>query len=110
MEQWEIDLRAKLEKEYEDGCYQFQAGNIVFATGKGGAINIAVKFEKSKRDLLSLDAIEGGDGIIHQIPYDKDVVYKDHCVGNEKGTMVTDRDFCDALREIMYSKGGNYGK
>jgi len=110
MEHWEIDLRAKLEKEYEDGCYHFDNGNgFVFATGKGGAINVAVSWEKVKRGLLSLEPVKGGDGIIHQIPDSSNLSYKEHSVGNEKGTTVTEQDFVDAMREIMWGKGGNNG-
>lgn len=52
MEQWEIDLRAKLEVELKDGWYRFggeKEGDICFATGKGGAINFYVKWEKQLR-------------------------------------------------------------
>ena len=53
-EQWEIDLRAKLELELQDGYYQFggeKKGDLCFATGKQGAIEFYVKWEKTVRNI-----------------------------------------------------------
>lgn len=50
MEQWEIDLRAKLQKELVDGLFQVGTpGGIHLWTGKGGAIEIEVALQKEIR-------------------------------------------------------------
>ena len=47
MEQWEIDLRAKLENELPNGCYVIEGGDMVFATGKCGKIEFEVALRKA---------------------------------------------------------------
>lgn len=61
MEQWEIDLRQKLDKEVEHGCYQIGNDKWVYATGKLGYINYLVEAERLKR------GIESRLGLEHQI-------------------------------------------
>jgi len=49
MEQWEIDLRAKLEKELPEGFYQigpFGENGFIVHTGKKGKIEFDVQFAK----------------------------------------------------------------
>jgi len=50
MEQWEIKLRAKLDKELPNGCYPLQIGNKIHGyAGKGGEIEFRVALEKEVR-------------------------------------------------------------
>jgi len=49
MEQWEKELRAKLEKETPDGLYQIGDKDFVFATGKDGYINFQVEMVRATR-------------------------------------------------------------
>ncbi len=49
MEQWEIDLRRKLEEELPEGMYNIGAGSFVAYTGKGGKINAEVEFHRLVR-------------------------------------------------------------
>ncbi len=46
MEQWEIDLRARLEVELKEGSYDISGGNLIMFTGKQGYIEYRVKFQK----------------------------------------------------------------
>jgi hypothetical protein len=62
MEQWEIDLRSKLDKELPDGCYMISEGNFVVATGKGGKIEYEVALVKAANNY-----IETGEGIQREI-------------------------------------------
>jgi hypothetical protein len=48
MEQWEIDLRKKLEDELPHGSYHIPGPPDVF-TGKGGYIEFLVEFEREAR-------------------------------------------------------------
>ena len=60
MEQWEIDLRAKLDIQLRSGTYTFggqKEGDMVFATGKGGAINYFVLEERLKRESMGLEPL-----------------------------------------------------
>ena len=50
MEQWEIDLRAKLGEEIKDGGYQIGSGKWIVWTGKLGYINYLVEVQRSIRD------------------------------------------------------------
>lgn len=52
IEQWEIDLRAKLEKELLEGCYDVSGGNLVVYTGKQGKIDVEVAFQKEIRRFI----------------------------------------------------------
>ncbi len=53
MEQWEIDLRAKLQKELPDGLYEigFPGSKIQGWTGKGGKIDMEVALHKELRKM-----------------------------------------------------------
>lgn len=59
MEQWEIDERARLEKEVPHGCYVIGAGDnpedFTMMTGKGGYINFQIEMmrlvKESKSDV-----------------------------------------------------------
>lgn len=73
MEQWEIDLRSKLEQEVEDGYYTIKTDKFAFATGKGGYINYHVAFEKVLRNYT----INMGEGIESQINKSEKQYYKD---------------------------------
>lgn len=44
--QWEIDLRAKLEKELPDGHYQIGSGKLQAWTGKSGKIEFEVALQR----------------------------------------------------------------
>jgi len=50
MEQWEIDLRARLNKDIPDGAYQIGSGKWVAWTGKLGYITYLVEIERTLRD------------------------------------------------------------
>ena len=54
MEQWEIDLRERLDKELEDKMYQIGEGEFVVFTGKQGKIEFEVSLERSFRDMMNL--------------------------------------------------------
>jgi len=45
-EQWEIDLREKLDKELEDCPYEIEADGMIIVTGKSGYINFKVGLQK----------------------------------------------------------------
>lgn len=47
MEQWEIELREKLQRELPDGAYQIGGPGMIAHTGKGGAIDFRVALVKS---------------------------------------------------------------
>lgn len=49
MEQWEIDLRAKLQAELPDGGYDISAGDLRLFTGKGGKIEFEVELQREVR-------------------------------------------------------------
>jgi len=49
MEQWEVDLRAKLQAELPDGAYEFGGGGVKGFTGKGGYIEFEVAMRKEVR-------------------------------------------------------------
>lgn len=54
MEQWEIDKRAKLEKELPEGLYQIGGGYqgaLMYHTGKEGKINFEIALEKRIREI-----------------------------------------------------------
>lgn len=52
MEQWEVDLRARLEKELPDGYYELSGGEGGFCagTGKGGKIEFEVALVKAAKN------------------------------------------------------------
>ena len=53
MEQWEIDLRIKLQEELPDGLYDigFPGSKVQGWTGKGGKIEMEVAFQKEIRKM-----------------------------------------------------------
>lgn len=53
MEQWEIDLRAKLDLEVPDGAYDISTPGMVAWTGKGGYINYLVELQRYAQGLES---------------------------------------------------------
>ena len=53
MEQWEIKLREKLEKELPEGSYDIGTDNFVCITGKGGYINFRVALAKEVQKMNS---------------------------------------------------------
>jgi len=58
MEQWEIDLRAKLELEVENGYYQIGSNGWVVGTGKGGYINYQVALVKAAKEYVPNRGVE----------------------------------------------------
>ncbi len=55
MEQWEIELRDKLEKELPLGGYKIrELGGMVLWTGRGGKIELEVAFMNSVRNFLGM--------------------------------------------------------
>lgn len=54
MEQWEIDLRERLNKELEDKMYQIGEGEFVVFTGKQGKIEFEVSLERSFREMMGM--------------------------------------------------------
>lgn len=53
MEQWEIDLRKKLEEELPNGIYNIGTKDFVCHTGKQGKINFEVLLHKKITDYLT---------------------------------------------------------
>lgn len=53
MEQWEKDLRAKLEDEVEPGCYDMSGPGYTMMTGKGGYIDCIVELERAMRESIA---------------------------------------------------------
>ena len=53
MEDWEKELRAKLNEELEDKLYQVGEGEWVAFTGKQGYIDCEVEIERTFRQALS---------------------------------------------------------
>ena len=53
MEQWEIDLRKRLEEELEDGAYELKGGGFYAITGKQGKIESEVSFIKALKGIIS---------------------------------------------------------
>lgn len=49
LEQWEVDLRTKLEAELEDGCYAIGGPGFWAYTGKGGKIDFEVELRRELR-------------------------------------------------------------
>jgi len=49
MEQWEIDLRARLDGEVPHGSYQIGSGKWIAWTGKLGYINYLVELQRAIR-------------------------------------------------------------
>lgn len=47
MEQWEIDLRAKLEAELPEGAYEISGNKDIMLTGKQGRIEYEVALHKA---------------------------------------------------------------
>lgn len=90
MEQWEIDLRAKLETELELGMYNISYGNWVLYTGKDGKINCLIAEEKWRRELMSIE---------EQIkePAQKDKIYPSEC---------TEQDLKDIM-DLLIKKGND---
>lgn len=97
-EQWEVDLRAKLELELEDGYYRFggeKEGDLVFSTGKQGAIEFYISFERSIRSISY-----GVEPIIKECEEDK----------HDYLLPATEDDFIDIMNQLMKRKGRRYGK
>jgi hypothetical protein len=55
MEQWEIDLRDKLDKELENKMYEIREGEFVVFTGKQGKIEFEVSLERVFREMMGGD-------------------------------------------------------
>lgn len=53
IEQWEIDLRARLDEELSDGAYDISSPGLSLSTGKGGYIEYQVQLEKMYRKYSS---------------------------------------------------------
>ena len=53
MEEWEKELRARLNKELTDKLYQLGEGKWVVFTGKQGYIEVEVEVEKTLREALT---------------------------------------------------------
>jgi hypothetical protein len=64
MEQWEKDLRKKLELEVPQGCYKIGADNFICHTGKGGYIEYLVEIQRHIRKW------NVGQGLMEQIKED----------------------------------------
>lgn len=81
MEEWEIKLREKLEKEIPHGSYKIGLDPIVVYTGKGGYIDYLVAFERLGRKMEE-EFISPGNGIMDQIvgctSYKKDFTIEDY--------------------------------
>ena len=66
MEQWEIDLRARLDKEVPHGAYQIGTGSFVVWTGKLGYINYLVEPQRTiKHNQSLMEELEKGDFDYH---------------------------------------------
>ena len=53
MEDWEVELRARLNEELEDKMYQVGEGDWIAFTGKQGYIEVEVEVEKTLREALT---------------------------------------------------------
>jgi hypothetical protein len=53
MEQWEKELREKLQKKIKPGIYDVSAGKFVAYTGMQGKIDFEVELERAIRKLLN---------------------------------------------------------
>lgn len=72
MEQWEIDLRARLDKEVPDGAYQIGSGKWIVWTGKLGYINYLVELRRHVKNNQSLiEELKEGDFDYHVLHADK---------------------------------------
>jgi hypothetical protein len=58
MEQWEKELREKLEKELPEGMYNLSAGNMVCFGGKGAQINFEVALKKEANKIFKNEIIQ----------------------------------------------------
>lgn len=50
MEDWEIELRRRLELELPEGFYDISSDRMIVGTGKQGYINYMVALEQALRD------------------------------------------------------------
>lgn len=55
MEQWEKDLRERLDKEIPNGMYDLSAPGMVCYGGKGAKINLEVAFRKAAAEYVDSD-------------------------------------------------------
>ena len=53
MEDWEIELRDKLDKELESKLYEIREGDFTVFTGKQGKIDLEVEIERTLREVLN---------------------------------------------------------
>ena len=53
MEDWEIELRDKLDKELESKLYEIREGEFVVFTGKQGKIDLEVGIERTLREIVN---------------------------------------------------------
>lgn len=86
MEQWEMDLRAELHEELEDGAYNISFDGFVMYTGKLGYINHLVHIERWKRDFIS--------GI--------EKMAENHIQNNDTGPNI--KDYLDVIKNIEKGK------
>jgi hypothetical protein len=70
MEEWERELRERLDTEVSDGPYQIGAGAWVVWTGKLGYINYLVELNKENRADLE-QQVENGKHDYHVLDSDK---------------------------------------
>lgn len=52
MDDWEKELREKLDSELTDKLYEIKAGDYVMFTGKAGKIDLEVEVEKTLREKI----------------------------------------------------------
>jgi hypothetical protein len=90
MPKWEIDLRAKLEKELPDGHYQMGVGKFQFEIGKGVKIEFEVAMQK----------------VIHQRKKDfaSDVVFGQQYIGYYRSSGLAQADIEKILEEMNNEK------
>ena len=52
MEDWEVELRDRLDKEVKDGMHQIKEGDFIAFTGKQGYIDFEVELERTFRTIM----------------------------------------------------------
>lgn len=92
MKRWEKDLRDQLDKDLTDGYYQISNCKLVLGTGKGGAINYYVAFEKERRKLMGLEPLLQD---MEKYPEDYNTISK------KEYTSLTEQDIRDFMNSLL---------
>lgn len=66
MEQWEIDLRTRLEAEIKPGCYQIGGPGFYAHTGRGGKIQYEVEFHRAMREIAGHPSVPPIEKVVYK--------------------------------------------